>query len=120
MNKVIFRLIAATPLMLASTAAFAGNPVDNYAVTALTGANYQQVVATLEPIVKRDRGDETLLLNLAMAYRHTGRNAEADSLYRRVLMLDDVELDTAMGGTINSHVVARRALATRPIALSQR
>ena len=58
MNKVIFRLFVATPLMLASTAAFAGNPVDNYAVTALTGANYQQVVATLEPIVKRDRGDE--------------------------------------------------------------
>jgi Flp pilus assembly protein TadD len=120
MNKVIFRLIVAAPLMLAPAVALAGNPVDNYSATALAGANYQQVVATLEPMAKRDRSDETLLLNLATAYRHVGRHAEADSLYRRVLLLEDVELDTATGGTITSHAVARRALAARPVALSQR
>lgn len=120
MNKVIFRLIVAAPLMLAPAAVLAGEPVDNYAATALADAKYQQVVATLEPMAKRDRSDETLLLNLATAYRNVGRHADADSLYRRVLVLDDVELDTADGSTISSHTVARRGLASRPVALSQR
>lgn len=120
MNKVIFRLIVAAPLMFAPAAALAGSPVDNYAANALVSANYQQVVATLEPLAKRDRSDETLLLNLAAAYRNVGRHADADALYRRVLMLEDVELDIATGGSIMSHVVARRGLAVRPVALSQR
>jgi Flp pilus assembly protein TadD len=120
MNKVVFRLIVAAPLMFAPAAALAGNPVDNYAANALSSANYQQVVATLEPLAKRDRSDETLLLNLATAYRNVGRHADAEALYRRVLMLEDVELDTATGGSIMSHDVARRALAARPVTLSQR
>ena len=120
MNKVFFRSIVAVPLVLASATALAGVPVDNYATAALSTAKFEQVIATLEPIVRRDRSDESLLLNLAMAYRYTGRAAEADMLYRRVLTLDDVELDTANGGTISSHIVARRALAARPTLISQR
>ncbi len=119
MNKVIFSLIAALPLGLTTTVALAGQPVDNYASAALTSSQFQAVVAKLEPIVQRDRSDESLLLNLAMAYRHTGRNAEATVLYQRVLAMENAELDTAGGGTISSHVVARRALA-RPMQLSAR
>ncbi len=120
MNNAISSLTLAASLIMTTASAFAAQPVDNYATVALTTARYDQVVTQLEPLVLRDRSDESLLLNLAMAYRHTGRSAEADALYRRVLLLDDAELDTADGGTISSHVVARRALANQAIQISQR
>ncbi len=119
MNKVIFRLIVGLPLVVAPAVALAGQPVDNYSATALTTAQYHVAVAQLEPIVKRDRADESLLLNLAMAYRHVGRFADANALYRRVLVMEDVELDTATGGTVSSHAVARFGLKT-PAVFSQR
>jgi Flp pilus assembly protein TadD len=119
MNKVIFCWIFAFPLLLAPAVTLAGQPVDNYSANALTTAQYEAVVAKLEPVVKRDRNDESLLLNLAMAYRYTGRDAEATALYQRVLALDNAELDTANGGTMWSHAVARRALA-RPMQISAR
>jgi Flp pilus assembly protein TadD len=120
MTKVFSRLIFALPLVLIPGIVFAASPVDNYSAIALTSSQYRLVVANLEPVVQRNRSDESLLLNLAMAYRHLGRDAEADALYRRVLSLDNAELDTANGGTISSHVVARRAIAAQPLELSQR
>ena len=119
MNKVIFRFIVGLPLVVAPAVALAGQPVDNYSATALTTAQYHVAVAQLEPIVKRDRADESLLLNLAMAYRHVGRVVDANALYRRVLVMEDVELDTATGGTVSSHVVARLGMKT-PAVFSQR
>lgn len=119
MNKVFFRTIVALPLMLTPTVTFAGQPVDNYGTAELASAKYDAVVAKLEPIALQNRSDESVLLNLAMAYRHTGRNAEAAVLYRRVLALDNAELETANGGTIMSHVIARRSLAQR-VQLSSR
>ncbi len=119
MNKALFRTIVVLPLMFAPAAASAGQPVDNYGTADLSLAKYEAVVAKLEPIAMRNRSDESLLLNLAMAYRHTGRDAEAAALYRRVLELDNVEVETASGGTVLSHVVARRALA-KPLQLSSR
>ena len=119
MNKVIFRLIVGFPLVVAPAVSLAGQPVDNYSATALTTAQYHVAVAQLEPIVKRDRADESLLLNLAMAYRHVGRVTDANALYRRVLMMEDVDLDTATGGTVSSHAMARFGLKT-PTVLSQR
>lgn len=119
MNKALFQTIVVLPLMMVPAASFAGQPVDNYGTADLSLARYEAVVTKLEPIAMRDRRDESVLLNLAMAYRHTGRHAEAATLYRRVLDLDNVELETADGETILSHVVARRGLAT-PLQLSSR
>lgn len=119
MNKAFFLTIVAFPLVLAPMAASAGQPVDNYGTADLTSAKYDAVVAKLEPIALQNRSDESVLLNLAMAYRHTGRRAEAVALYRRVLALENAELETADGGTIMSHVIARRGLA-QPLQLSSR
>ncbi len=119
MNKAFFSRIVAFPLLLAPVVTLAGQPVDNYGTADLTSAKYDAVVAKLEPIALRDRGNESVLLNLAMAYRHTGRIAEAATLYRRVLALDNAELETANGETIMSHTIARRSLA-QPLQLSSR
>ena len=119
MNKAFFLMIAASPLMLTSVVATAGQPVDNYGTADLGRAKYEAVVAKLGPIAARDRRDESVLLNLAMAYRHVGRQAEATALYRRVLDLDNVELETTDGGAVFSHVIARRGLA-EPVQLSSR
>ncbi len=113
MNKAIFRLIAGVPLALTPVIALAGQPVDNYGTADLVSSKYAAVVATLEPIALRDRSNESVLLNLAMAYRHTGRSAEAATLYRRVLDMDNVELEAVDGTTVLSHVVARRGLGQR-------
>ncbi len=104
-----FALLVAAPL--AATAA--ADPVDNYSATTIKTAHYDRAITRLEARVKASPADESALINLAVAYRHKNRAAEADALYRRVLELDDVELDMANGGAIMSREVARRALAKR-------
>jgi len=108
MNKIaIIALIVLAPV---STSALA-QPVDNYAVTAIADARYASAVARLEAKVKSMPNDETAWINLAIAYRHTGRSDDAVAAYTRVLKLDNVELDTATGQPMWSHDVARAGLA---------
>jgi len=116
MQKAFFLvLLAAAPL----TSLSAADPVDNYAVRAMNNADYGAAIAKLEAHVKRAPSDETALLNLALAYRHVARAADADAAYRRVLKLDDVMLDAAGGGAISAHELARRGLAAA-VVLSAR
>jgi len=110
-KKAYFANLVAVPLALLGSTTLAGQPVDNYASTALTKADYVTAIAKLEPIVRRDPVDETAVLNLAMAYRNTGRVAQARRLYQRVLFHESVLLDTRAGGPIWSHDVARNGLA---------
>ena len=113
-----------TKLQLAAIGAFAlivmpasaASVVDNYASDAIAGARLTEAVALLEPRVAVVPRDESALINLAVAYRRMGRQAEADALYQRVLTLDDVTLDAADGSAISAHEVARRALARQTLA----
>ena len=108
-------LLVAAPLSVAAVA----NPVDNYAATALTEARYDAAVARLEAVVAEDRSDPSALLNLALAYAHVGRHAEARGLYARVLRHDDAVLDTVSGDPVYAHRVARAGM-TRPVTLTSR
>ncbi len=110
MNKVIFSLIVAIPLAMTPSVAVAGQPVDNYSANAVMAAKYSVAITTLSGDLVRNPRDESALINLAIALRRTGRVAEAQTLYRRVLALEEVELDTVNGTAMSSHEVARRGL----------
>jgi len=112
---LVTALLVAAPL--ATTAA--ADPVENYSATAIKLANYDRAIARLEQRLQSAPADESAMINLAVAYRHTNRVAEADALYRRVLTLDDVELDAADGRAIMSREVARRGLS-RPAQYTAR
>ena len=85
-------------------------PVDNYAAQPISAAKYDVAMVQLERIVREDALDETALLNLALVYRHKGRMADANKLYRRVLAHDNVLLDTVDGKPRWAHDVARAGL----------
>jgi Flp pilus assembly protein TadD len=117
MKKYIaIALLVATPLAQASAA----NPVDNYGADVIIKAGkYQQAAVRLEARVAQVPKDETALLNLALAYRHIGREADAQTAFRRVLALEDVILDTTDGRAVSSHALARYGLK-QPTTLSLR
>lgn len=108
MKKLAISLLVVTLLPVSAVA----NPVDNYAVNAINAAKYDAATAQLETHVRADPADETAWLNLALAYRHTGRTVKAIAAYRRVMTLENALLDTASGNAIWSHDVARRFLAS--------
>ena len=112
---LVIALLAATPL---STLA-AADPVDNYAVNDIGKARYGLAISQLERDYARRPSDESILLNLALAYRHAGRSAEAATLYRKVLSMQDYELDTVSGKPMWAHDIARRALGERVILTSR-
>lgn len=112
---LVIALLAATPLSAMATA----DPVDNYAVNDITKARYTLAINQLERDYTRRPTDESILLNLALAYRHAGRATEAAALYRKVLSMQDYELDTTSGKPVWAHDVARRALGERVILTSR-
>ena len=110
------------PLLVAASlsGAAVANPVDNYyAARDIVQARYASAISQLESQYARDPSDESVLLNLALAYRHAGRETDAQHLYRKVLTMTDYELDSAGGKPIWAHDLARRSLATT-IVLSAR
>ena len=107
-KTLVIGLLALAPLSAPAMA----DPVDNYAAPAIIGGRYMNAVTRLEAQVRRAPGDESALLNLGIAYRHMGREADARAALARVLTLPDVELDTVNGIAIMAHDAARRALAT--------
>ncbi len=93
------------------SAANAQQPVDNYEAVALTQGQYAQAIPVLAGRLRSNPTDESLLLNLAMAYRKSGDVAKADALYRRVLFQDDVVLNGVGGVNASSHDLARAGMA---------
>ena len=115
MNKLLATcLLVSAPLSPLAAA----NPVDNYAEPQIAAAQYASAIARLEAQKRADPMDESTLLNLALAYRHSGRMAEAAKLYRRVLQLENAQLNTTIGKPMWSHDVARAALT--PTTLTMR
>ena len=106
---LVICLLAAAPLPVLAAA----DPVDNYAANDLSKARYALAIKQLERDYARNPDDESILLNLALAYRHANRQTEAVALYRRVLAMKDYELDTVSGKPVWAHDVARRALGER-------
>jgi Flp pilus assembly protein TadD len=108
---LVIPLLVVAPLSNAAAA----DPVDNYAANDITKARYALAITQLERDYARRSGDESILLNLALAYRQSGRSTEAATLYRKVLSMQDYELDTTSGKPAWAHDVARRALGEKVI-----
>ncbi len=108
-------LLAMAPLSIAAAA----DPVDNYGVNDITKARYALAINQLERDHARRPGDESVLLNLALAYRYTGQPEKAVPLYRKVLSMQDYELDTVSGKPVWAHDVARRALGSKVVLTSR-
>ncbi len=108
LKVALFSLLVAAPLASVSAA----SSVDNYAAsTMMVAGNYEKAATRLEFRVRIEPEDETALLNLALAYRHLGREADAQRTFRRVLKLEDVALSTVDGQTVMAHALAERGLA---------
>ena len=59
-----------------------------------------------------------LMLNLAAVYLRTGRTAEANALYSKVLAHPATEMDLPSGRAATSHEVAMVALASLPTSVA--
>jgi Flp pilus assembly protein TadD len=104
-------VLAAVPLACGFSAAQAQQPVDNYETVALSTGDYSRAIPALEARLRADPTNESLLLNLAMAYRKSGEAAKADLLYKRVLFQEDVVLNGAGGVQAWSHDLAKAGMA---------
>ncbi len=111
MKTLVIALVTAASLACGMSAANAQQPVDNYETVALTQGEYARAIPALVNRLRADPTDESLLLNLAMAYRKSGEAAKADVLYRRVLFQEDVALDGAGGVRAWSHDLAKAGMA---------
>jgi Flp pilus assembly protein TadD len=61
-----------------------------------------------------------LLLNLAVVYSRTGREAQARAMYNQVLDREAVALDLADGSTASSHDIALRGLSRLGASVASR
>lgn len=111
MKTLVISILAAVPLACGLSAAQAQQPVDNYEEVALTAGKYASAIPALEANLRADPTNESLLLNLAMAYRRSGEAAKADVLYKRVLFQEDVVLNGAGGVQAWSHDLAKAGMA---------
>lgn len=85
-------------------------PVDNSAQA--------RQISWYEAGARINSADGGALTELAGVYRRAGRLADAVAAYRRVLVLDNVMLETHAGDAVWSHENARQALA-RAVEMTQ-
>ncbi len=106
------KLFVFAVLMLSTaTVVHAKQPVDNFSATAINAADYATAEAQLRARLARAPGLQQAMLNLAYVYRATGKTAEADALYTRVLKRPNVQLETTRETPVWSHDLAQRALS---------
>ncbi len=110
MRATYCALIAAG--LLATTPAVAKDHLGYVAIQAGDFARAERVI-NAERKIFPDMPE--LMLNLAMVYAKTGREAQARDLYMRVLKEDEVMLDTP-STSVSSYAVARAGLAKLTVA----
>jgi Tfp pilus assembly protein PilF len=103
-------LIAATPALEVPSAQLAEAP--ELAVQPLAAGRAAQALATLEQARSADPHDAAVLINLGIAYAHTGEEAKARAAFESALACHEaIDLDTADGNVTDSRRLARKALA---------
>jgi hypothetical protein len=100
-------LLALVPV---STAALSARADDGAAYTLIADGAYTQAESRLRAEMRIYGERPELLLNLAAVYARTGREAEARSLYVRVLRQDEVLMDLDADRSAGSHAIARTGL----------
>lgn len=77
----------------------------------ILAGEYAGAETRLRAQLRNDPDNSVALLNLAAVYLNTGREDAAGMLYRRVLVNDDVPMQTADGALQSAHAIARRGLS---------
>lgn len=101
----------AAALVATSSAAALSQSDDRTAYRAIAAGDFAAAVQTLEAERRIHPQRPELMLNLAAAYRRTGRTADARSLYQEVLERPVVMLDLADGRIVSSRDLATAGLA---------
>lgn len=104
-------IVLAILMLSTATAIQARQPVDNFSATAINAADYATAEAQLRARLARAPGLQQAMLNLAYVYRATGKMAQADALYTRVLKRPNIQLETTRETPVWSHDLAQRALS---------
>lgn len=106
------KVIVYVALMLSTaTITYAKQPVDNFSATAIAAADYTTAETQLRARLTRAPGLQQAMLNLAYVYRATGKTAQAEALYVRVLKRPNIQLETTRETPVWSHDLAQRALS---------
>jgi hypothetical protein len=102
--------------MMVMAAALAGPALasGNSDVTGSSDIVVTGKVASMEAAARLSPWDGGALSDLANAYLTAGRMQDAMMVYRRVLAIDNVMLESRNGDAIWSHEVARTVLAQAP------
>lgn len=103
-------LAIAASLMLAPAPVLAVEQVD-VAYDELASRDNAAAIRKIEGNDGLDRDHPARLINLGIAYARVGEVDEARALFRRALHTGNLELETATGDWIDSHDLARRAMA---------
>ena len=114
MNLTVFAvaLLAASAPAAAAPASFATTAAaPDLAVQPLVTGDAEKALATLEKASAANPHDPAVLINLGIAYAHSGDEARARAAFEQALACHEVvELDTADGNATDSRRLARKAL----------
>jgi Flp pilus assembly protein TadD len=101
---------------LLTAASGAAAATQDYGYQQIAVGNLAAAEATLESARQAEPDEPALLINLASVYSRTGRDADATMLYRRILDLENVQLDLGNYTPAWSHDLARRGLSKTQVA----
>jgi len=107
MSKLILALLGGA---LAATAAGAQSQEQRYGFNAIQRDDLAAAEARLNAARLEQPGEPSVLINLAHVYWKTGRNAQAEALYRQVLARDNVLMLTGSNRQLWSHELAQKGL----------
>ncbi|MEI9926619.1 MAG: tetratricopeptide repeat protein [Sphingomonas sp.] len=101
-------ILLAAPLLAAMPAQ--AQSFETTASTTIRNGTYGEAERILTRELRSQPNRPEFLLNLAAIYLHTGRADAARALYRRVLSLDEVDMDLASNTSAGSHAIALAGL----------
>ncbi|MEM9501058.1 MAG: hypothetical protein AAF941_04360 [Pseudomonadota bacterium] len=100
-------VIAATPVSAQQTS----GTENEFAAKTLASGNQTQAITALEAQRVAAPEDPGVLINLGIAYAHTGDDQKAEALFKAALTSSQpVELETADGELTDSRRLARKAM----------
>lgn len=87
-------------------------PGEGFASTALAAGRNKEAIEALERSLAKNADDPALLINLGIAYAHRGDEERAKLLFKAAMASKHpADLETASGATLDSRMLARRALS---------
>jgi tetratricopeptide (TPR) repeat protein len=102
---------AGAPVAAVEAARAAPENAPELAAGSLAAGRTEQAIAALEQASAADPHDAAVLINLGIAYAHSGDEARARDTFRQALACEEVvELTTAEGLATDSRRLARKAL----------